>query len=178
MGITEDEAITITEQATDGKAAVEQGDRLAQEANEVQVAGGGFICFDEEMMNDLHHGGQIALFLKFAGIDTDQIKKFVGIDEIEVTCEGQVEGRDRISFDKRMTELCEIPALGSIAEMTQEEFPQKGDMSLHESGMLSDIRLVLFQILDFTHDLRENIGDRLMVAAADTVEKGVAGFYI
>jgi hypothetical protein len=88
------------------------------------------------MVDDLHHGGEVALFLEFAGFDTDEVEEFVGINEVEIACQGQVAGGDRITFDKGMAELGEVPALGAIAKMAQEEFPQKGDMSFHESGML------------------------------------------
>jgi hypothetical protein len=44
--------------------------------------------------------------------------------------------------------------------------------------VFGNIGLVLFQFPDFTHDLREDIRDRLVVAATDAVEEGITGFDI
>ena len=49
-------------------------------------------------------------------------------------------------------------------------------MTFHEAGVLGYIRLVLFQFFDLSHDLGEDIGDRLVIAAADAMQKGMAGF--
>ena len=119
------------------------------------------------MVDDFQHGGQVALFLEFARVDADEIEKFIGVDQVEVTGKGQVAGRDGISFDERVAEFDIIPALGAIAEMAQEEFPQEADMAFHEAGVLGNIRLVLFQFFDLSHDLGEDIGDGLVIAAAD-----------
>jgi hypothetical protein len=77
-----------------------------------------------------------------------------------------------------MAELCQVPALGAIAKVAQEQFTQKGNMSLHKPGMLGNVGLILFKVFYFAHDLGEDIGDRLIVTAADTLEEGVTGLDI
>ena len=49
-------------------------------------------------------------------------------------------------------------------------------MAFHETGVLGDIRLVLFEFFDLSHDLGEDVGDGLVIAATDAMQEGVAGF--
>ena len=128
------------------------------------------------MVDHFHHGGEVALFLEIARFDPDQVEEFVGIDEVEVAGEGEVSGWYGIAFDKGVAEFGKVLSPGAVAEVTKQEFTDKGDMSLHQAGVLSDIGLVLFEVLDFSHDLREDVCDRLVVAAADAVQEGMAGF--
>ena len=76
------------------------------------------------MMDDFHHGGQVTLFLKFARIDIDQGKQFIGIDQVEIAGQCEVPGGNGISFDKGMTEFDIVLSLCAISQMTQQEFTQ------------------------------------------------------
>jgi len=129
-------------------------------------------------VNDLHHGCQIALLLKFARIDIDQAEEFVGIDQVEITGQCKIPGWNGIPFYERMAKFGIIPALGAIAQMPKEYLSQERDMSLHEPGVLGDIRLVFFQFLYLTHYFGEDICYRLVIAAPDPVKKRMAGFRI
>jgi hypothetical protein len=128
------------------------------------------------MVDHFHHGGQIALFLELARVDVYQRKQLVGVYQVEITREGKVPGRNRISFDKGMAEFGAVLPLGAIAEMTQQHFSHEGDMSFHETGVLFYIGLILFQLLYLPHYFRKNVRDGLVIAAADPVKKRVPGF--
>src|SRR6186713_3335246 len=97
------------------------------------------IGLDLEMVDDLHHGGEVALLLKITWIDADQAEKFICIDEVKIAGQGQIPGWHCITFYKRVTKFSTVLALGTITQVTQQDFPQKRDMSFHEARMFGDI---------------------------------------
>src|ERR1700694_1618568 len=108
------------------------------------------------MMNYFHHSRQIALFLEFARIGIDQGKQFICVYQVEITRQGQVSGRDRVAFYKWVTKFNIVPALRTIAKVSQEHLTEEGNMSFHEAGMFGDIGLVFLQLLYFSQDFRKN----------------------
>jgi hypothetical protein len=130
------------------------------------------------MVDHFHHGREVALLLEFARIDPDEIEKLIRIDEVEIAGQGKVAGGDGISFDKGVAKFGEVLSPRAIAEVTKQQLADKGDMAFHQAGMLGDIGLVLLQLFDFLHDLREDVCDRLMVAAPDAMQEWVARFDI
>ena len=84
------------------------------------------------MMDHFHHGRQVALLLKFSGLNIYQCKKFIGIYQIEIACQCKISGGNGISFDKGMAEFNIVFALGAIAQMAQQQFAHNGYMPFHK----------------------------------------------
>jgi hypothetical protein len=130
------------------------------------------------MVDHFHHRGEVALLLEFARFDPYEVKKFVGVDEVEIPGEGQVTRWDGISFDKRVAEFGQVLSVGTVPEVTKQQFADERDIPFHQAGMFGNVRLILLELLEFAHDPGEDIRDRLMVAAPDAVEEGVPGFNV
>ena len=60
--------------------------------------------------------------------------------------------------------------------MAQQQFSHEIQVSLHETGMLSDLRLKFLQLIDLLTHLTEKIGNRLCGIASQSVHEGVSGF--
>src|SRR5258708_13214042 len=125
------------------------------------------------MVDDFHHRRKVTLLLKLSRVYPDQGKKLIGIDQVEITGQGKVPGRDGIPFYKRMAEFSIIPSLGAVAQVPQQSLSQKIDVPLHQPGMFSDIGLVLLQLLHLSQDLGKNIRNGLIVTASDPIQEGV-----
>ena len=82
------------------------------------------------MMDDLHHGSKVTLFLEYAGFNINKRKQFIGIHQIEIAGESKIACRNIISFYKRMAELYIISSLGSVAQVAQKQFTHHRDMAL------------------------------------------------
>src|SRR5688572_30631284 len=97
-------------------------------------------------MDNFHHCGQVALFLKFTWIYINQSKKLIRINKVEVSGEGKVSCRNGMTFYKRMTEFNIISALSTVPEMAEKKLTQKVYMTLHQAGVRSNVRLVLLKL--------------------------------
>ena len=83
------------------------------------------------MIEHFHHGSQVALFLEFTRVHVDQLKKLVGIHQVEISCQGQVARRDGVALDKGVAEFNIIFSLCSIAQVAEQEFAKKRQVPLH-----------------------------------------------
>ena len=66
------------------------------------------------MVQYFQHRCQIALFLKNPGVHINEIKQFIGIYQVKISCQCQVFSRHQIAFDKGVTKFYIILTLGTI----------------------------------------------------------------
>ena len=106
-------------------------------------------------MDRFHHSSKITLTLECTGFNIDQTKKFFGINKIEIAGKCKIPCRNCIALYKRMAKFDIVLSLCSIAQVTEKNFSQVGDVSFHQSRMLCNIRLIFFKLFYFLTNLLE-----------------------
>ena len=178
MCIAEDKTNTVAGHTAYMKTSVHQGKGFLEYFFNIQFLRGCFVFLAEIGMHQFDHGSQIAEANIRMWFFTGEGKQFIGVDNIEITGQCEVTGWNRITVDKRMTIFEFIFSLGTITEMSQQQFSQEGHMAFHQAGMTLYIGMIFFEFINFFTNLLENIGNSLGRITTQPVHKGITRFHI
>src|SRR5678815_2108985 len=161
MCIAEDKSYPITCNSSHMKTAIEQGKSSFQNFPDVCLFGMRFIFIHQEMIDNFHHSGEIALFLKLSRINIYEAKQFIRVYQIEIASKRQITSRNGMTFYKRVTKFHVVSSLCSISQMAQQHFTHKFHMTFHKTGMFFYIRVKFLKIIHLFPYLSENVRNGL-----------------
>src|SRR4051794_31546597 len=98
-----------------------------------------FVSFHNEMMKHFHHRSEITLFSKFSRVHVHQLKQFIGVHQVKISCESKIARRNCMALYEWMTKFNIVLSLCAVAQMTKQQFAKKRKMSFHQAGVFTKI---------------------------------------